>query len=200
MEQTAVVHHGPPESTEVMGTLRGKVGMWLFLVTDAFTFGGLLATYGALRTGNPSWPVPSHILGIQLTAVNTFILICSSVTMVKALSAIKHGDAAKMRKFLLFTMIGGATFVSIQAYEWTHLITHEGMRLKRDLFSATFFMVTGFHGFHVTCGVIYLGVIRWLGGKGVYTAESHERVEIAGLYWHFVDLVWILVFTFMYLI
>src|SRR5262249_11278932 len=149
---------------QLMGTRRGKVGMWLFLITDAFTFGGLLASYGALRMGNPNWPVPSSILDIPLTAVNTFILIISSVTMVKALSGIRHGDVKKLRFFLLMTMLGGATFVSIQAFEWHHLITQMGLSLHKDLFSATFFAVTGFHGFHVTCGVIYLGVIRWLAG------------------------------------
>jgi cytochrome c oxidase subunit III len=199
MSETATLHT-PPESTEVMGTTRGKVGMWLFLISDAFTFGTLLASYGALRMGNPNFPTPADILDIPLTALNTFILIISSVTMVYALSAIKHGDIQRMRKFLLFTMLGGATFVSIQAYEWTHLITHTGLSLRKDLFSATFFAVTGFHGFHVTCGVIYLGVIRWLGGRGAFSSDRYERVEVAGLYWHFVDLVWILVFTFMYLI
>jgi cytochrome c oxidase subunit 3 len=199
MDHTATLH-APLESSELMGTQRGKVGMWLFLVSDALTFGALLAAYGAMRRGDPNWPVPSHILGIPLTALNTFILICSSVTMVKALSAIRHGDQRGLQKFLLGTIIGGITFLSIQAFEWTHLIMHEGMALRKDLFSATFFTITGFHGFHVTCGVIYLSVILAQAFRGRYTAQDNHRVEVAGLYWHFVDLVWILVFTFVYLI
>src|SRR4051812_38300360 len=98
MDYTAALH-APVESSELMGTQRGKVGMWLFLVSDAFTFGALLCVYGAMRMGDPGWPVPSHILGIPLTALNTFILICSSVTMVKALSAIRHGDSKGLQKF-----------------------------------------------------------------------------------------------------
>jgi cytochrome c oxidase subunit 3 len=199
MDQSAVLH-APEESSELMGTQRGKVGMWLFLVSDALTFGALLAAYGAMRNGNPDWPVPSHILGIPLTAFNTFVLICSSVTMVKALSAIRHGNQAGLQKYLLGTILGGITFLSIQAYEWTHLIKYEGLALRKDLFSATFFTITGFHGFHVTCGVIYLLVILGLARRGHFSAENNHRVEVAGLYWHFVDLVWILVFTFVYLI
>ena len=196
----AATLHAPPESTEVMGALKGKLGMWLFLVSDALTFGALLCGYAALRIGTPDWPVPSHILGIPLTALNTFILICSSVTMVKALSAVRRNDLAGLQKFLLGTIAGGLTFLGIQAFEWTHLIKNEGLALHKDLFSATFFAITGFHGFHVTCGVIYLTVIWLQSRKGIYTAQNYQRVEIAGLYWHFVDLVWILVFTFVYLV
>lgn len=199
MDHTLTMH-GPAESSELMGTERGKVGMWLFLVSDAITFGILLVVYGAMRIGLPDWPVPSHILGIPLTAFNTFVLICSSVTMVKALSAVRHGDQAGLKKFLLATACGGILFLSIQAYEWTHLIKNEGLSLHKDLFSATFFAITGFHGFHVTCGVIYLLAVWMEARRGRYTAQDYHRVEIAGLYWHFVDLVWILVFTFIYLI
>jgi cytochrome c oxidase subunit 3 len=198
MDQTLNMH--PAESDALMGTGRAKVGMWLFLASDALTFAGLLASYGAMRVGSMDWPIPSSILNIPLTAVNTFILICSSVTMVKALSAVRHGDLRGLQKYLLGTILGGATFVSIQAVEWTRLITHDGLSLRKDLFSATFFAITGFHGLHVTCGVIYLLVILAQARKGIYTAQNYQRVEVAGLYWHFVDLVWILVFTFVYLV
>jgi cytochrome c oxidase subunit 3 len=199
MDHSLTMHH-PAESSELMGTLRGKLGMWLFLISDALTFGALLAVYGALRTGDPNWPVPSQILGIPLTAFNTFLLICSSLTMVKALSAVRRGDQKGLTRFLFLTALGGAIFVGIQAYEWTHLMHHQEMWLRKDLFSATFFAITGFHGFHVTCGVIYLLTIWTQARKGIYTASNNHRVEVAGLYWHFVDLVWILVFTFVYLI
>jgi cytochrome c oxidase subunit III len=198
MEQAIV--HGSMESTDVMGTVRGKVGMWLFLASDAVTFGALLAAYGAMRIGSPEWPVPSQVLDVPLTALNTFILICSSLTMVKALSAVRRGDLGGLKKFLLFTILGGSIFLGIQAFEWSRLIGHDGLSLKKDLFCATFFSLTGFHGAHVFAGVVYLTVIWMQARKGIYTAANNGRVEVAGLYWHFVDLVWILVFTFVYLI
>jgi cytochrome c oxidase subunit 3 len=198
MDNSLAMQH-PAESDELMGTQRGKLGMWLFLISDAITFGILLTVYAAMRIGKPDWPVPSTILGIPLTAVNTFVLICSSVTMVKALSAVRHGNLFKLKLYLALTMLGGILFLSGQAYEYTHLI-REGVVLRRDLFCSTFFSITGFHGMHVTAGVIYLGMILAQAFRGVYHERNYHRVEIAGLYWHFVDLVWILVFTFVYLI
>jgi cytochrome c oxidase subunit III len=177
----------------------GKLMMWLFLCSDAMSFAGLLAAYGAVRIGDPTWPVPSSQLGIPLTALNTFILICSSVTMVKSLSAIRNGNRSGMVLWLLGTIVGGATFLGIQAYEWTHLIEH-GLSIGGSLFGATFFILTGFHGCHVFAGVVYLSCILVKGARGGYTREHNSPVEIAGLYWHFVDLIWILVFTFVYLI
>ena len=177
----------------------GKLMMWLFLCSDAMSFAGLLAAYGSVRMFDPTWPVPSHVLDVPLTALNTFILICSSVTMVKALSAIKRGDRQGLILWLLGTIIGGSTFLGIQAWEWTHLITH-GLTIQSSLFGATFYVLTGFHGCHVLSGVIYLTCILVKGAGGGYTREHNSPVEIAGLYWHFVDLIWILVFTFVYLI
>lgn len=199
MDQTMTIT-SPVESSALMGTSRGKVGMWLFLASDAITFGALLVAYAIARVGSPAWPVPSQVLNVPLTALNTFILICSSVTMVKALSAIRHGDLAGLKKFLGATILGGAVFLGIQAFEWTRLIGHDGLSLRKDLFCATFFSLTGFHGFHVLCGVLYLLYTLNRARLGDFTAERNERIEIAGLYWHFVDLVWILVFTFVYLI
>jgi len=232
----------------------GKLGMWIFLAADAMSFGGLLAGYGALRYGDPTWPRPSEVLGIQLTAFMTFLLICSSVTMVEALAAIRTGDQAGLRKFLALTILGGLTFLSLQSYEWTKLILHEGQSVSKNNFGATFFILTGFHGCHVFGGVTYLSAVlgraaRGVGAAiitalatvvvtiaaiiitskmlsalvavlaalvaggavylvvmmlsapaGVYNAHENSEVEIAALYWHFVDLIWILVFTFVYLI
>ena len=182
----------------------GKLGMWIFLAGDAMSFGALLAGYGAIRAGSTDWPVPSNILGIPLTAFMTFLLICSSVTMVMALSAIRHGNAKRMRNFLLLTILGGVVFLGCQAYEWTHLI-HAGLGLVSNpfgnhLFGTTFFAITGFHGAHVTGGVVYLTCIMIQGIRGKYSADNCHKVEILGLYWHFVDLVWIMVFTFVYLL
>jgi heme/copper-type cytochrome/quinol oxidase subunit 3 len=177
----------------------GKLGMWNFLAGDAMSFGGLLAGYGALRYGDPNWPLPSSILGIQLTAAMTFLLVCSSVTMVEALSGFKAGNQAKLRKFLLMTIAGGALFLCCQAYEWTHLIEH-GESIRKNNFGATFFVLTGFHGMHVFSGVCYLSVILARALMGKYEDPHNNEIEIAALYWHFVDLIWILVFTFVYLI
>ncbi len=183
----------------------GKLGMWVFLAGDAMSFGGLIAAYGALRFGSAHWPVPSAVLGVGLTAVMTFLLICSSVTMVKALAAVKDGDRAGLVRNLALTVLGGALFLGMQAYEWTHLIHERGMTLtslggEPSLFGTTFFILTGFHGCHVLGGVIYLSCILVGGLKGRFSPSHWNAVEIAGLYWHFVDLVWILIFTFVYLI
>jgi len=178
----------------------GKLGMWVFLAADAMSFGGLLAAYGALRYGDPNWPHPSSILGIQLTAFMTFLLICSSVTMVEALASIRHGNQAGLKKFLFLTILGGTMFLALQAYEWNKLIFHDGQSITRNNFGATFFILTGFHGFHVLSGVIYLSCILARALTGAYSADDNNSVEVAALYWHFVDLIWILVFTFVYLL
>jgi heme/copper-type cytochrome/quinol oxidase subunit 3 len=208
----------------------GKLGMWVFLAGDAMSFGGLLATYGVLRFGALNWPNPTHVLGIWLTAAMTFLLICSSVTMVKALEAIKEGDQARMCRFLGLTIGGGVLFLLGQAYEWTHLM-HGGLGLAANTFivdaagnvvgntahgaahalaagqmhaspliGTTFFMTTGFHGCHVFGGVVYLTCVLIKGLRGGYSSTNWNGVENVGLYWHFVDLIWILVFTFVYLV
>ncbi|MCG3119298.1 MAG: Cytochrome c oxidase subunit 3 [bacterium] len=206
MSHATTMHAVEPAESPLTPESWGKLGMWIFLAGDAMTFGSLLAGYGALRAGSLDWPDPTKVLGINLTALMTFLLICSSVTMVKGLSAIRHGDQKGMRNFLLLTALGGAIFLGLQAYEWTHLMTGEHKVLfttfggQKSLFGATFYAITGFHGAHVTGGVIYLLVVAMRGMRGKYSAENYNGVEIAGLYWHFVDLVWILVFTFIYLI
>jgi len=206
LSQVAAVSHAvDPAESPLTPESWGKLGMWVFLAGDAMSFGALLAGYGAIRAGSANWPDPTHVLGINLTAFMTFLLICSSVTMVKALSAIKRGNVKSMRNFLLLTILGGVIFLGLQAYEWTHLMhekqvlftTYEG---TRHLFGATFYAITGFHGAHVTGGVIYLTIVMLRGMAGKYSANNYNGVEILGLYWHFVDLIWILVFTFIYLI
>jgi cytochrome c oxidase subunit III len=213
-------HHAPhPAVTdEHFGEASdGKVGMWIFLLTDAFSFSGLLLTYGILRAGSQTWPLYldeacnaaidtakdlSHChprLGIPFTAVMTFVLICSSVTMVLGLAAAQNRDKKGLLTWLGATILGGTFFLGGQAYEYTNLV-HEGLVLQKDHMMSTFFAVTGFHGLHVFTGVTYLTIIwiQALGGK--YSNGDYNNVEIAGLFWHFVDLVWILVFTFIYLI
>ena len=182
----------------------GKLGMWLFLAGDAMSFGTLLVGYAVFRVASSNWPIPSEILGIWLTAFMTFLLIASSLTMVNGLSAIKQGNVAALKKYLMLTILGGLIFLSLQAFEWTHLIG-EGLTFSANpwgssLFGSTFYSITGFHGMHVTGGVIYLSVVLRNAAKGKYSQADYNGVELVGLYWHFVDLVWILVFTFIYLL
>jgi len=199
----AVAVHGEVEPAEAPLTPEswGKLGMWLFLAGDAMSFGGLIVGYGILRHASNNWPVPKDVLGINLTAFMTFLLIVSSVWMVLALAAIQEGDKPKFKKFLGLVILGGLLFLGCQAYEWTHLITerlpHVGISFSTHLFATTFFVLTGFHGMHVTGGVIYNTSVFAAVSRGRYVAK---HVEIAGLYWHFVDLVWILIFTFVYLL
>lgn len=177
----------------------GKVGMWIFLVTDAMTFGGLLLAYGILRVGNPHWPAPTTVLGIPFTAVMTFVLIVSSLTMVLALDHAKHKNRLGTVKWLLLTAAGGIFFLFGQAYEYTHLI-RQGFTLPSGNFPATFYVITSFHGGHVFTGVCYLLVTAFGVFRGKHLENGANFVEITGLFWHFVDLVWILVFTLVYLI
>ena len=215
MSQAAAAGHAEVDTYESPLTPESwsKLAMWIFLAGDAMSFGGLLAAYGALRYSMPTcadgvavpcWPYPSHVLGIAMTGFMTFLLICSSVTMVKALAACQDGDPKRMRMFLGLTILGGITFLGMQAFEWTHLI-HEGLTLTHNpwgtsQFGTTFFMTTGFHGCHVFGGVCYLSVVL-IGGCAASTrAPTTAASRRPGLYWHFVDLIWILVFTFIYLV
>lgn len=175
-----------------------KMFMWLFLAQDGMMFFTMFAAYLGLRIGSTSWPVPSVELGIAQTAVMTFILICSSVTMVQALAAIQRGDRKKMVLWLMATIGGGLLFLLGQYIEYSHLIAGKGMSIKRHLFDATFFILTSFHGLHVLSGVIYLIAVACKARR--YTQDNYTQVEIVGLYWHFVDLVWIILFTLVYLI
>jgi heme/copper-type cytochrome/quinol oxidase subunit 3 len=201
-----------------------KLGMWVFLASEVMFFGALIGTYIILRfsTDQP-WAQPGAVLNVPLTAANTFLLICSSVSMVKAFAAIADGNQQKLKFWMLATILLGATFVGVQAYEYIKLVGHgltpagfvEGSQLAEHgaadpvkygaatagLYGSTFFTMTGFHGFHVTCGVVsmtYLFFAKVLPGK--YSQQDYRGIEAVGLYWHFVDLVWIILFTIVYLI
>jgi len=202
MSEAAVMHAVvEPQESPLTPENWGKLGMWLFLAGDAMSFGCLIVGYGILRHASSSWPVPKDVLGINLTAFMTFLLIVSSVWMVLALAAIQENNKPKFNKFLGLVILGGLMFLGCHAYEWTHLLTHRlpeaGIAFSTSLFATTFFILTGFHGMHVTGGVIYNTCVLAAVNRGRYEAK---HVEIAGLYWHFVDLVWILIFTFVYLI
>lgn len=183
----------------------GKLGMWIFLVTDAMSFSGFLLVYGVLRA-TKDWPNPVEALGgVELSGFMTFLLICSSVSMVLSIDYCKRHDRRRMLQWLLVTIIGGAIFLGLQVYEYMHLANDLGMSFNnyahgQNLFASTFFSITGFHGLHVLSGVLYLIFMYKLGHDGKFDNGNYNQLEIAGLFWHFVDLVWILVFTFIYLL
>jgi cytochrome c oxidase subunit 3 len=180
-----------------------KLGMWLFIISDAITFSALIVGYGYLRLANANWPEPFLFFpSIVVATVMTFCLLSSSVTMVMAVAARKRGNLSSTVKWLIATMIGGLAFLVLHANEWRHLILEEGMRPFSNawgtpLFGAAFFTLTGMHMFHVLSGVGYLGVMAGGTARGKFTDED---VEISGLYWHFVDLVWMFIFPLVYLL
>lgn len=194
-----------PDDKQFGTATPGKIGMWLFLGTDAMSFSGLLIAYAYLRA-TQDWPNPITALGgVELSGFMTFILICSSVSMVFTIDACKRKDRKAMLNWLLTTIVGGSIFLGIQAYEYTHLMHAMGMSFSHyehgnNLFASTFFSITGFHGLHVFTGVVYLIWMYYYAYIGKFDNGDYNRLEIAGLFWHFVDLVWILVFTFIYLI
>jgi cytochrome c oxidase subunit III len=179
-----------------------KTMMWIFIVTDALLFSGLLCGYAFLRMSISSpWPRQSEVFSIPFIALMTFILITSSMTMGTAVTAARLGDKKKALRMLIFTIIGGLLFLGCQAYEWAELI-HEGARLTSNpwgspQFGQAFFLLTGFHGSHVISGLVILIVTAIRSAMGKTPAQG---VEMAGLYWHFVDLVWVFIFTLFYLL
>ncbi|MBI4358082.1 MAG: heme-copper oxidase subunit III [Candidatus Omnitrophica bacterium] len=177
-----------------------KLGMWIFLASEIMFFTGLIGSYIVLRFANlNTWPVPSTVLNIPLTAVNTFVLICSSATLVLGLASVQRGYLEGLQVGLFLTVLLGSIFLSIQVKEYRELI-HEGFTISSSIFGSCFFTLTGFHGAHVFAGVIWLTVVLIRSFLGYFTAEEYAGVEIVGLYWHFVDLVWIILFTILYLI
>ena len=224
----------------------GKLMMWFFLLSDTFTFSALLVSYGMIRFSQPAWtgahekfyfatthwPIPEKVFEampffhgeapLVFVGSMTFILIFSSVTMVLAVEAGHRGDRAAVEKWLLWTIIGGFTFLGSQAWEWSHFIAgpHDLVKAAKDAlgnpivganltenpygppaFADLFFFITGFHGTHVFSGVILIIMVFFNTATGLYDRRGHyEMVEKVGLYWHFVDLVWVFVFTFFYLV
>jgi cytochrome c oxidase subunit 3 len=176
--------------------------MWLFIISDALTFSAMLIAYSYLRVASPDWPAPFHFWpSIVVASVMTFCLLTSSITMVMAVDAAKHAHVGAAIGWLLATMGGGVAFLALHANEWRGLI-EEGLRPFANpwgspLFGATFFACTGLHMLHVTIGVGVLAVIAAGYKRGRYPADY---VEIAGLYWHFVDLVWMFLFPLIYLL
>ncbi|HET7718656.1 MAG TPA: heme-copper oxidase subunit III, partial [Acidimicrobiales bacterium] len=182
------------------GLSNEKVGMWSFLGSECLLFGALISTYLLFKGQSlPGTIQPADVFDIPYTSVSSFVLLMSSLTMVLALAAIQRGDHRLTRIWLLTTALLGASFVAGQAYEFT-VFVREGMNLRVNLFSSSFFVLTGFHGAHVTIGVLMLLSLYSLSLRGKLPASKAETVELVGLYWHFVDVVWIVIFTLVYLI
>ena len=176
-----------------------KVLFWTFIGSECMFFGSLIATYLIYRGRDKVGPHPHEILNIPLTSVSAFILLMSSLTMVLALAAIQRANIGKTRLWLAATATLGMMFVGFQVYEFNHFV-HEGLTLSTNLFGSTFFVLTGFHGAHVTVGVIWLWTLFFLTFTKRIGPGNDLDVEICGLYWHFVDVVWIAIFTLIYLI
>ncbi len=173
--------------------------MWLFLGSECLLFGGLISTYMLYRGRVADGPHPSQIYDIPFTSVSSFVLLMSSLTMVLAVSSAKRKDDARTNLWLIVTAILGATFVGGQVYEYTTFV-REGLKLDTSLFGSSFYVLTGFHGLHVSVGVIMLLATAGIIKKNRITGDKPEVVELVGLYWHFVDIVWIVIFTLIYLI
>lgn len=176
-----------------------KILMWTFLASDCMFFGSLIATYLAYKGKSLLGPYPSDILNIPVTSASTFVLLMSSLLMVLTLSAIQRGDLRKFRQWCFGTVLCGVIFLGFQVYEFHEFVVH-GLTLSRSLFGSTFFVLTGTHGTHVLFGVIWLLSLLIYSYRGGVTPERAGDVEIAGLYWHFVDIVWIVIFTVIYLV
>lgn len=190
-----VVEHEVPS----LGLDNRKLGIWTFLGSEVMFFSSLIVVYMVMRGHSTEGPLPGQVLDVPLTAVNTFVLLCSSMTMVTALAAIQRGNARSMRGWLIATAVLGLVFLSGQAYEFNKLFG-EGLSLSSNLFGATFFTLTGFHGMHVFVGVLWIAFVLARAFRGGVTQSNHLAVELVGLYWHFVDIVWIIIFTLVYLI
>jgi heme/copper-type cytochrome/quinol oxidase subunit 3 len=192
-----------PHAVEAHPTATGldnrKLGMWAFLGSECLFFGALISTYLLYRGRSVQGPFPDQVYDIPYTSVSSFVLLMSSLTMVLALHAIQRGDHRRLRAWLLATSLLGITFVGGQVFEFT-VFVREGLTLSRNLFGSSFFVLTGFHGAHVTVGILMLLTLYGQSLAGRLPTERALRVELVGLYWHFVDIVWIVIFTVVYLI
>ena len=169
------------------------------LASECLFFGALISTYLLYRSRAPLGKTPHDLYDIPYTSVSSFVLLMSSLTMVLALAAIQRGDHRRLRIWLLATAFLGTVFVGGQVYEFT-VFTHHGVNLSSSVAASSFFVLTGFHGMHVTVGILWLLSLVGISLRGQLPAEKSLQVEIAGLYWHFVDVIWILIFTVVYLV
>jgi cytochrome c oxidase subunit 3 len=191
--------HAAVHAPTATGLNTFKMGFWVFLGSECLFFGSLIATYMTYKGESIVGPYPTEVLDIPLTSISTFVLLMSSLSMVLALDGVQRANRKLAIGGLLGVILLGATFLGFQAYEFTHFY-HAGLKLQTNLFGSSFFVLTGFHGAHVTIGVIWLMVLLVELLRGRMPPARSLTVEIAGLYWHFVDIVWIVIFTLIYLI
>ena len=192
-------HAAPPEHYTSMGLDNRKMGFWAFIGSECLLFGSLISTYLVYQGRSVSGPTPAEVLNIPVTSISTFDLLMSSLWMVLALAAVQRNDMKWAKIWLFGTAVGGLIFLGGQVWEFTHFV-HEGLTLHTNLFGATFFVLTGTHGAHVTVGVLWLLTLWVRAMQGKLTSANAMTVEITGLYWHFVDVIWIVIFTLVYLI
>jgi heme/copper-type cytochrome/quinol oxidase subunit 3 len=191
--------HGGGGHATTTGLSNNKLGMWLFLGSECLLFGGLISTYMLYRGRTQNGPKPDQVYDIPFTSISSFILLMSSLTMVLAVSAAKHGDIRRTRLWLCSTAALGSLFVGGQVYEFTAFY-REGLGFTTSLFGSSFYTLTGFHGAHVSVGIIMLISLVVITFRGRIDGNRSEVIDIIGLYWHFVDIVWIVIFTLVYLI
>jgi len=196
MAETAASHDSHTSSTGISNV---KLGMWLFLGSECLLFGGLISTYMLYRGRVANGPTPEQVYDIPFTSVSSFVLLMSSLTMVLAVSAAHKKDDRGTNLWLTITALLGATFVGGQVYEFTAFY-NEGLGFTTSLFGSSFYTLTGFHGVHVTVGIIMLLALVAINKRSRVPGSKSETVEMVGLYWHFVDIVWIIIFTLVYLI
>lgn len=193
-----VLARGQVEVGPSLGLKHGKLGMWMFLASEVMFFTALIGAYLAFRISGQA-VVPTEDMNLPLAALNTFLLIVSSFTVVLAFDAIEDGDQSRFIAFLLASLALGTIFVGIQAVEWTELLNH-GVTPDSSLFGTTFYVLTGFHGLHVIIGLLWLAFVLLKAFRGDFSQHNNVGVETFGLYWHFVDIVWIILFTIIYLL
>ena len=191
--------HGHDEHATTTGLSHTKLAMWVFLGSECLLFGGLISTYLLYKTRGNGRTLPTDVFDIPFTSVSSFVLLMSSLTMVLALSAVTRGEVEAGRTWLLATALLGGVFIGGQIYEFTAFV-REGVAFTTNPASSAFFTLTGFHGVHVSLGIVMLMSLFVASLKGKLTQRNAETVEIVGLYWHFVDIVWIFIFTVIYLI
>ena len=191
--------HAAAEERTSTGLNHRKMLMWFFLGSECLLFGSLISTYLVYRNHSLVGPFPQDVFDIPNTSVSSFVLLMSSLTMVLALAAIQRGDVPGMRVWLASTGLLGAVFVGGQVYEFTDFV-RAGLSLQKNLFGSTFFTLTGFHGTHVSVGILMLFSLVLYSFRGKIQQKDSLVVEIVGLYWHFVDVVWIVIFTVVYLL
>jgi heme/copper-type cytochrome/quinol oxidase subunit 3 len=204
MSDSHDAHMEIPFTTQVRpdtGLTNPKLGIWLFLASEVMLFGSLFSSYALLRIGSETWPDQSSVLNVPLATLNTVILIASSVTMVLAWAALKSGRLDRYRVFMGLTLAAGAGFLVVKAFEYGDKFSH-GLGPATDNFLGMYFTLTGLHALHVVAGMI-VNAYLWLPGSRMWRTHPElftNRVEIAGIYWHFVDLVWIFIFPVLYLL